>query len=120
MRNKLYVFAMLVLLLPCLCMAQEFRATITGIVTDQSGAAVPNATVIARSVDTNDEHRTSSSGQGNYTLPLLRPGVYVLTAEAPGFKKFNRENLTLQVGQNAGINISLEVGQMTESVNVTA
>src|SRR5688572_8795719 len=100
MKTRTSIFVALVLsLLPCLATAQEFRATITGVVTDQSGAAVPNATVIARSVDTNEDHRTTSGGQGNYTLPLLRPGNYVLSAEAPGFKRFSRENLTLQVGQ---------------------
>jgi hypothetical protein len=120
MKTKRFILSLLVLVVPYLCMAQEFRATITGVVTDASGAAVPNAAVTARSVDTNEEHRTTTGSTGNYTLPLLRPGNYTLMAEASGFKKFNRENIVLQVGQNAGINIALEVGQMTESVNVTA
>ena len=100
--------------------AQEFRATLTGRVLDSSGATVPNVNVAARNVETNEETTAITGSQGTYTIPLLRPGNYTLTAEAAGFKKYVREGLQLQVGQTAAVNISLEVGQVTESVNVTA
>ncbi len=62
----------------------------------------------------------TSDTSGAYTVPFLRPGQYKLTVTATGFKQFNRENITLQVGQVAGIDITLEVGAVTESINVTA
>ncbi len=100
--------------------AQEFRATITGKVIDPSGAAVPGAAVQVKNVDTNEGASATTDAQGNYTVPLLRPATYTLTVEAPGFKKYSREGVTLQVGQTAGINVSLEIGNAQETVTVTA
>ena len=99
--------------------AQEFRATITGRVLDPSGAAVPNVSVKALNAATGEASTATSDAAGTYTIPFLRPGVYTLTASAQGFKVANRANLTLQVGQIAGIDISLEVGAVTDTVNVT-
>lgn len=101
-------------------LAQDFRATISGRVLDSSGAAVPNAKIAAVNAATNETTNVSSDASGVYTIPLLRPGQYNLTVEASGFKKYVKENVTLTVGQNAGIDVSLEVGQMTESVRVEA
>jgi Carboxypeptidase regulatory-like domain len=106
------------LLLPWL-VAQEFRATVKGLVTDTSGAGIPSAKVAARNTATNEDMATVANGQGQYTLPLLRPGMYELSAEVPGFKKFVRENITLDVGQTATIDIELEVGNLNEQVTVT-
>ncbi len=116
MKGKLF----LCMLLAAGVAAQEFRATITGHVLDQSGAAVPNITVQVKNIDTNQISTAATDGQGNYTVPFLRPGNYSLIVEAPGFKKFTREGLTLNVGQTAGINITLELGAVTETVNVVA
>lgn len=119
MRRTLYLLffsALLTGLLP----AQEFRATVSGIVTDPAGARVPGATVAVTNIETNEEIRTTTTATGAYTIPLIRPGKYTLSAEATGFKKHVREGLELQIGQNAGLNITLEVGQITESVNVSA
>ncbi len=110
-------------LLTCFCAslwAQEFRATITGRLTDESGGAIPGATVQATNIDTNEVASATSDAQGVYTIPFLRPGSYTLTAESTGFKKYNRGGITLQVSQTAGVNITMEVGAVTESVNVTA
>lgn len=100
-------------------LAQEFRATITGRVLDPSGAAVPNVAVRAVNSATNETSSATSDTSGAYTIPFLRPGVYKITATAQGFKNVNRENVTLQVGQIAGIDINLEVGAVTDTVNVT-
>lgn len=124
MRNRfalvtLVTFVTLLLLVPAL-EAQEFRAGLTGRVTDATQAAVANVVVQARNVETNETHSATSDAAGLYTIPLLRPGNYTLSAEAPGFKKFNRENVILQVGQQATVHIALEVGAITEQVTVTA
>lgn len=103
-----------------LLFGQEFRATITGHVVDPTGAAVPNVSIQAKNVDTNEVATTTTDSSGTYTIPFLRPGNYVLAVEAAGFKKYNREGLRLNVGQTAGIDIQLEVGQLTDAVTVTA
>lgn len=100
--------------------SQEFRATITGRVTDPSGAAVPTAAVAVRNIETNESAATSTDDGGNYTVPFLRPGNYTVSVEASGFKKVSREGLTLNVGQTAAINITLEVGAVSDQVTVTA
>ncbi|MBK7930754.1 MAG: TonB-dependent receptor [Bryobacterales bacterium] len=87
---------------------------------DASGSAVPNAKIQAVSVATTETSNATSDASGVYTIPFLRPGGYKLTVTANGFKTFNRENITLTVGQSAGIDVNLEVGALTESVNVTA
>src|ERR1051326_2022085 len=112
-----------VALLACPALAtlsgQEFRATITGHVTDQSGAAVPNVAVQLKNLGTNEAASATTDSTGNYTIPFLRPGLYTITVEAAGFKKYVRGDVTLNVGQTAAINIALELGQVTESVTVS-
>lgn len=121
MHTKPRVFALaLSLLLTSHVYSQEFRATISGRVLDASGSAVPNAKIQAVSVATTETSNATSDASGVYTIPFLRPGGYKLTVTANGFKTFNRENITLTVGQIAGIDVNLEVGALTESVNVTA
>ncbi|MGH9628128.1 MAG: carboxypeptidase-like regulatory domain-containing protein, partial [Bryobacteraceae bacterium] len=112
--------ALLFLLLPCFLAAQEFRATISGHVYDASGAGVPNAKIEAINTANNEIASATSDPSGSYSVPFLRPGQYRITVSAPGFKQYNRENVTLEVGKTTGIDISLELGQITESVNVTA
>ena len=102
-----------------MALAQEFRATITGRVLDTSGSAVPNAAIRAVNTANNETSNATSDGAGAYTVPFLRPGSYKLTVTAQGFKVSNRENLTVQVGQIAGIDVVLEVGALTDTVNVT-
>jgi hypothetical protein len=109
-----------VLLLVHVLAGQEFRATVTGVVTDPSGAGVPNGVVQARNLATNEVAAATTDGRGSYTIPLLKPGTYNLSAEAAGFKKITHENLTLNVGQTASIDLTLEVGAVTESLSVTA
>ncbi len=112
-----------VLLIVCLAgvaAAQEFRATITGQVTDQTGGAVPNVAVQVKNVETNEIAASATNAQGIYTVPFLRPGSYAITVETPGFKKAVREGLTLNVGQTATVNLTLEVGQVSDQVTVTA
>lgn len=118
--NQRLSLLLAICLLGTLALAQEFRATITGHVVDPSGAAVANATVQARNIETNEMATATTESAGSYVLPFLRPGKYSMTIEAAGFKKSIREGLTLQVGQTAGIDITLEVGQLTEQVTVTA
>src|SRR5690349_16747235 len=75
--------------------AQEFRATLSGRVSDASGAGVPNAKVTVHNVSTNEDFTAQTGEDGNYTVPFLIPGRYTVTAEAAGFKRQTRENIEL-------------------------
>src|ERR1041384_5287346 len=85
--------------------AQEFRATVTGHVTDSSGAAMPKVTVQVTNLGTNESSTAVTNNQGIYSVPFLKPGNYRLTAEAAGFKKYVKDNIVLNVGDVAGIDI---------------
>ncbi|MBM3762353.1 MAG: hypothetical protein FJW36_19150 [Acidobacteria bacterium] len=100
--------------------SQEFRATIAGRVVDSSGAVVPNVTVKAINLSSNETTSGVSDASGVYVIPFLRPGLYNLTAAASGFKTFTRTNITLVVGQQAGIDVPLEVGTVGETISVEA
>jgi len=116
----LWLAVSLCCLLAALGFSQEFRATLSGRVFDPTGAAVPNARVEAVNVATNETTTATTDVSGAYTLPFLRPGTYRLTVTASGFKTFTRENIVLQVGQIAGIDVKLEVGEVAERIEVTA
>jgi hypothetical protein len=107
------------LLAPC-ASAQEFRATITGRVTDPSGSGAPGAKVSAVNVQTNEAAAATTGEEGNYTIPFLRPGTYVVRAEAKGFKTTVRENIELFVNDRKTVDVELQVGAVEESITVTA
>jgi hypothetical protein len=100
--------------------AQEFRATVKGQVVDTSGAALPGATVTVRNQETGEVATSVTNGEGNYTIPFLRPGLYSTTVEMSGFQKFVQPDMRLEVSQVAVVNARLGVGGLTESVNVSA
>jgi hypothetical protein len=112
--------AALLLALASGAVAQEFRATVKGQVVDTSGAALPGATVTVRNQETGEVGTAVTNGEGNYTLPFLRPGRYSVTVEMSGFQKFTQADMRLEVSQVAVINAKLGVGGLTESVNVSA
>lgn len=101
-------------------LAQSDRGTITGTVSDPAGAVVANAPIEARNRATGGVYTGATSETGNYTLTQLPAGTYDLSVSVPGFKRFLREGLTVQVAQTYRIDIALEVGSSAESVTVTA
>src|SRR5215467_13615893 len=100
--------------------AQEIRATISGTMSDPSGAAVPNASVTATEVRTRVRISTTSDSTGNYNIPFLAPGEYALSADAAGFGQFVRRGIVLATGDHPILDIRLEIGPATEIVSVTA
>lgn len=96
----------------------ETTATITGQVTDSTGAAIPNATVVVKNVSTGIERQAQSNEDGNYTVFPLIPGDYTMTVEQQGFKKYV-QNLTLNAKDRRPVTVVLEVGALTETVTVT-
>ncbi len=99
---------------------QSDRGTITGTVSDPSGAVIPGATVTATNVATGVANKVTTTGAGAYTIPLLPFGNYRLTVEKAGFKTEVRENLPLLVGQTIKVDFTLEVGAATQRVEVRA
>ncbi|MGQ9632841.1 MAG: carboxypeptidase regulatory-like domain-containing protein [Bryobacteraceae bacterium] len=102
-----------------LMLAQETRSTLMGFVRDPQGAVIPNATVVITHVDTNTTVNLRTNDTGYYEAPLLMPGSYTVSFEAPGFKKLVRTGITLQVSDRREVSATLEVGGVTESVTVT-
>lgn len=103
-----------------LLFAQSERGSIRGTVEDASGAVIAGANVTAINVGTGVRTSTKTAEAGNFNIPQLPPGNYTVEVEQPGFKKAIQENLTVEVGAVAALNLRLEVGQATESVTVAA
>ena len=101
-------------------LAQNDRGTITGEVKDQGGAVVPNAAITATNAASGAESKTTSTGTGNYTLPSLPAGIYTLSVEVPGFKKFVQQNIEVQVSITNRIDVALQIGAASETVTITA
>lgn len=121
MRRILRIICRVLVLLPCLtdqALPQVNTASLTGLITDPSGAVVAGAVVVARNRATNVSSSSSTDDSGYYVFASLPVGTYDLSVESQGFKKAIREEMTLQVGQKARIDFSLEVGQVTQSVAV--
>jgi hypothetical protein len=91
---------------------------ITGTVTDPTGAVITGATVTVTNTGTNAARNVQTNSAGSYTLPFLVPGVYNVQAEQPGFKVLSRANVQLQVGAVARIDFTMEIGGVTEAVEV--
>ncbi len=98
---------------------QELRASLTGQVTDPTGAAVPGAKVVAVNDQTNLSSETETNEAGRYTILFLQPGRYSLSVEASGFKKFVRQDVVLGTSDRLGVDVALEVGQLADSITVT-
>lgn len=98
--------------------AQAIGATLSGTITDSSGAVVPNATVSIKSSGTGVARTASSNDAGFYSVPDIQPGDYEIAVTAPGFAT-TTSKLTLTVGQQQSLNISLQVGTATQSVEIT-
>ncbi len=100
-------------------LAQTDRANLTGTVTDQSGAIVPGATVAAIHVATNATRTATTNTEGGYVIPQLIVGEYRLKTEAAGFKTSVNSGITLTPGATVRADISLQIGQIAESIQVS-
>lgn len=118
--SRLSVFSLLVLLSSTLLLAQSDSSQITGFVRDASGAAVPNAKVSATNENTGIERTANTNNDGNFILTNLPPGYYTVNVELTGFKKFVSKQNKLDASIPLSLAINLEVGTVTESVEVTA
>jgi len=119
MRTWIALSCLLVLSSTWALMAQTTTGTFGGQITDSSGSAVPGAEVTATNVDTGQTYRSVTPADGNYLIPQVPPGNYSLQVMAKGFKTLQREGLTLDVNGKATLNLTLDIGQVTEKILVT-
>lgn len=117
-RNFLACLA--ILLLAAAGLFAQTTARLTGTVKDQSGGTIAGAAVTLTNQATNVNRTTKSDGEGNYLFVLVDAGVYRLAVEHSGFKKNVQNDITLEVNQNARLDVALEVGQVTETIEVSA
>ncbi len=99
---------------------QETTGSVAGVVTDSSGAVIPEVKITVQNVGTNASYTGATSQLGTYNIRTLPVGVYRLTAEAPGFKRFEATGIQLQVNEVSRVDVTMQVGQLTESVEVQA
>lgn len=98
--------------------AQVVGGTISGSVTDASGAAIPNAQVTVHNDETGNERRLTTAGDGRYSAPSIPVGSYTITVIADGFAEQKRHGVSLSMGQSESVNIALEVAGVAQTVTV--
>lgn len=120
MRGRFFKSALLAAIASSCLTAQVDTGTITGRVTDSSGAVVPNAQITVVQPETNFKFDSATNADGLYRVQSLQPGAYTVTIRAQGFKTFNQTGVQLRTGDVLAVDATLEVGSTSESVNVTA
>ena len=113
-------FLLVALLLSCFVWAQSDEGRILGTITDATGSVVVGAKITITNGSTNVSRALTSNRVGDYLAPGLRPGQYVVTAEAPGFKKAVSTPVTLEVARDVRVDLSLHPGGINEVLEVTA
>src|ERR687896_2383100 len=94
-------------------------ATLVGTITDNTGAVVPGASVNIVNTETQFVYNGETNAEGSYYVPNLNPGTYRITIQAQGFKRYVREGVILRTSEQPRIDVQLEVGAVTETINVT-
>jgi hypothetical protein len=97
----------------------SYQAQVRGVVTDASGAVVPNAVVTISEVGTNLSHSSKTDSAGYYILRALRPSTYLVTVKAPGFQTIEQQGIVLAVNQETSLNFTLRPASTTAQVQVT-
>ena len=93
--------------------------TLNGTVLDPAGAVVPGASVVLVNAANGEEHKTTSTSAGAYTLPYVPSGTYKLRVTAPGFRTSEADNVIVRIAQTLTVNVTLEVGAVSEQVTVS-
>src|SRR5712671_546134 len=116
-RRSSILLLLFLLVIPATALAQS-TAQISGVVTDQSSAILPGVEVMVTQSETGLMRSLVTNETGAYVLPNLPVGPYRLEAVLPGFRTYVRTGIVLQVGNNTVINVLLDVGQVSETVEV--
>jgi hypothetical protein len=100
--------------------AQTATATLKGVIDDSTGQVLAGTTVTLTYVATGLKKSFTTNSNGQYTFTFLEPGTYIVEVQAPGFKNYRQSNIKLEVGQTAELNVSMAVGAIAETVDITA
>jgi len=111
---------LIVFLLCSLCAWAGITGSISGIVTDPTGAIVPGANVVATNVLTNVRSESKTDSQGFYNFPALAIGTYSVEVAVSGFKTYRQSGLVIDANSALRVDVSLQIGQTTEAVTVVA
>ena len=117
--RSICILSMLTLFGSISAFSQAVNATLLGTATDTSGAIVVNAKVTATDAGTNVSRSVQTNSSGNYSFPDLPPGQYIITVELAGFKKETRRNIALEVNTATRVDVQLQPGNVTETIEVT-
>jgi hypothetical protein len=117
---SLFLFALTVFLAASFSFGQMLNASLSGTVTDSSGAVIPGASVIVTNTATGIATKTTSGSDGGYTFPSLPAGNYDITFQKDGFTETVQHGIILQVDQHATLNAALNVGSLTQQVEVVS
>ncbi|MFN0169032.1 MAG: carboxypeptidase regulatory-like domain-containing protein [Bryobacteraceae bacterium] len=116
---RLIMLMLVVLLAAALPTVAQTFGEITGVVSDSSGALIPGATATVTNKATNASRTTTSNESGVYSFPSLLPGVYDIKVTRDGFRSVSRTDITLEVQQTARLDFALQLGQVSEVIEVT-
>ena len=114
------LLSLIILSLSAASLAQELAATLTGSVTDASGALVSGATVVVRSEETGSVRSVSTSSTGSFNITNLAAGRYAVTVNNAGFQTFVAKNVILNVAEKHTLDVQLQAGQVSQTIEVTA
>lgn len=117
---RVALFVLLACLLTQMVQAQDYRGKVQGIVTDPSQGAVANAKVTLKNINTGIETIRETDATGRYLFDFVQPGVYAVSVEATGFRKFDQDNVTVLTRGDVTVNASLTLPGVAESVNITS
>ena len=118
--NRILPILLTIIFCAMMVVAQTNRGSISGTITDATGAVIPGAVVTITNVGTNQAQKLTTSGDGAFTASSLEPVVYRITVEAPGFKKSLIDNIKVDTSSTASVNVALQAGAIDTVVDVTA
>jgi Carboxypeptidase regulatory-like domain/TonB dependent receptor len=119
MSMRLCLIGTLLLVLPATLSAQQGTTELRGTIQDSQGGVLPGVTIVVRNQETGIFRESVSNADGSYFVSGLIPGIYEITAELQGFKKFTQKDVRLEIGRTATVPVTLDVGTLTEVVTVT-
>ncbi len=117
---KRIALVLMLLIVSASALAQEFRATLSGRVTDTTGAVIPNAKIVVTNMDTAVAVSAASDKSGSYTVPFLLPGKYSIRATAAGFGTFVHDDISLQTGAKVQEDVALGIGAAIQEIHVSS
>ena len=118
-RFRSFSLSLMLLALPSAILAQSQNSSLSGTVSDASGAIMPNVNLTLTSIERQTVAKATSSNAGLYTFPNLEPGNYELEAKAAGFRPYVQKGISLSIGQSVHVDLKLEVGSDVQSIEVT-